>query len=332
VSGAPITGSHHAARPAATPTPAGEAPARTAGATGGRLRALLLWLPLGVAAAVVASALLAPAAFAWMQAAGIEAPPFRRLLRRIAELVAALLLLLGMRRLGVRRLGDIGLRRTPSAVRDFWLAALAAAAGSGVLLGLEFALGSRQLTGSLPPLAVARILVSAPLVGLSTQAVCSGALLFPFGQLRGAAAAAAGAMVAAFFACAHFVRGGRDPMPIDWTAGLRLWAEVPGAFIDYRESWVGLFAMGLALYLLAARQRHAWGAAGAHAGAVVAVQTAGGLGDVGPGAHTPFFVDGLLPGYGAAAVLLAWIVLVLVRTRRDRDLAGRDPLEGSAGG
>lgn len=271
-----------------------------------RLRALLLLLVFGVCVSVALSVLLAPLALGWLRDLGLHQFAFRRVLRRVAELSAAAVLVAALFRLGVRRWAGVGLGAVPNRARDFWRALLAACAGTAAALVLEFVHGDRTISSGISTAEAAHILLASCVVGFVAQAICAGALLFPF-ELRGTRLAVAGVAVAALFASAHFLRGGNDPAVAGWAGGWQVWSGVVDAIGRYREAWTGLFVFGLAIYLLAARQGHAWGAIGAHVGAVLALQTAGALGDVPPGMHPPFSVDGLLPGYGAAALLAPWI-------------------------
>jgi hypothetical protein len=282
------------------------------GASPGAERSLPLWLLLVFAVAVVSSASLSPPIYLALRNGGLAGFAFRRLLRRIAELAAAATLGIAWRRLGVRRLVDLGLRDGPRVRGDAWRSALVAGGSTALLMSVEFALGHRVASGAPGVAVLLRSALTALAVGLVAQSVCSGGLLFPFGPPRGGRLLAAAVTVAAFFATAHCLRGGRDPAVVDWAAGWRMWADVPRGIWLYRESWTGLFALGLLLYLWAARQGHAWGAIGAHVAAVAVLQTVGAVSDVAPGARQWFFLEGLLPGYGAAAVLLpaiAWLMI-----------------------
>ena len=283
-----------------------------------RATALSLPLRLGlvVAAAVIFSSLAAPPLYEALDRADLGEFPFRRLLRRLAELAAAIGLVVAFRRPGAGAFSHIGLRTAPAAWPDAARAALGSAALTAAVLAFEFGLGHRQAAGTATAELVLGSAISALLVGLVAQLCCSGLLLFGDGPRRGPARVAAGSSVGAFFATAHFLRGGRDPATVDWLAGWRLWAEVPQGLLQYREAWVGLFTLGLTLYLLAARQGHPWGAVGAHAGAVAVLQIVGELSDVPAGAEQTFLVDGLLPGYGSAALLLPGILWLAARPAR----------------
>ncbi len=266
---------------------------------------VLLWLALSLAASV----LLAPLVHPLVEGLAPGRFHFRRVTRRLAQLVALVLAIVGLRRLGVRRFAEVGLGWSSGRARQ-----LLQAAGLGFVfvtlpILAELALGARRPTGGIGAAALGGILASSALVALLEEGFCRGVLIFPFGRLRGLALAGAAVLNAALFATAHFVRGGMRGSAVDLAAAWQIWAAVPRAVVEYREAWLGLFAVGLALYLYAWRQGHAWGAIGAHFGAVVALQVAGRLGDVAPGAETSFFVDGLLPGYGMAALLGAAILV-----------------------
>ena len=166
------------------------------------------------------------------------------------------------------------------------------------------------------PLVIAEAAGAGAAVGLLEEAVCRGALLFPFGPMSGAALAAANTVTSSLYATAHFLRGGGRESRVDAWSGFRLWGELPGALGDHVEAWVGLFLTGALLYLLAARQGHAWGATGVHAGAVFALQLLGTVTEPVAGADALFFVDGLLPGWGLSALLAAALGVLLARRPR----------------
>jgi hypothetical protein len=275
---------------------------------GALLRGLVGWL----AAAILAGVVLAPPAFWLVDAMAPGRFPFDRVFRRVVLLAAVVYLVIWCRRIGVRRFADVGLGRpawrTGAALRGALAGALVVVAAFGV----EFALGRRLFQGSLSPLALAEILAGGALVGWLEEAICRGALLFPFGRLRGAGLIAASTAVSAVYSTAHFARGGRGAVAVvGWDSGLELWSRVPPAVAGYFESWLGLFAIGLLFDRVARRQGHAWGVVGLHAGAVVAIQlgaalTAGTHGD----RSSLFFVDGLLPGWGLTVpVVLTWLAL-----------------------
>ena len=60
---------------------------------------------------------------------------------------------------------------------------------------------------------------------------------------------------------------------------------------------------------------------GLHLGAGLALQVAGRTSDLAPGARSPFFVEGLLPGYGFA-VALAVVAGALATSRRSAQRPG----------
>jgi hypothetical protein len=278
--------------------------------------ALALALVVWIGATVVVSALLAPAVHGLVEAIAPGRFPFRRVARRLAMLVAVVGFVAVGRRLGIRSFADVGLALS----RDRLRAALAAAAiGAGVvvaMLGAELAAGARVAGGALTPVDALEALVGAVLIGLVEEGLLRGALLFPFGRLRGAALWAANAAISAVYATAHFARGGARVATVDAAAAWRMWAELPGAAAQHGEAWLGLFLTGALFYVVAWRQGHAWGAAGLHAGAVLALQWGGGLTEAAPESRSLLLVHGLLPGYGvAAAAAVAILVLTLTRDR-----------------
>ncbi len=281
-----------------------------------RPRELVLGLLLWVVVSIAASVVLAPIGFRLVDGLLPGQVHFRRVVRRVAQLVALLLALAGMKRLGVRGLSDVGLRWRQTTGRRIAGAAALGFAVAGAAVLIEFVLGGRRLTSHLGTTGLLAVLATAAVVALLEEGFCRGLLVFPFGRLRGGALAAGAVLVSALYATAHFARGGMRDTATDWAAAWQVWEAVPRAVVQYREAWVGLFVTGLALYLLARRQGDAWGAVGAHFGAVVALQIAGRVGDTVPGGETPFFADGLLPGYGMAGLLAALLVLVWLLDRR----------------
>src|SRR6185436_3932687 len=147
------------------------------------------------------------------------------------------------------------------------------------------------------------MLLGAVAIGVIEEAICRGALLFPFTPLRGAALVSANVGVSALYSVLHFARGGGKLIEVDAWTGFRVWGELPLAAAQHLEAAVGLFLTGALLYLVAASQGHVWGAAGLHAGAVLALQLLGTATEPVPGADPLFLVDGLLPGWGLSALL-----------------------------
>jgi uncharacterized protein len=281
------------------------------------LELLLLALAAWIGGTVLASTLLAPPVFWLVDALAPDAFRFDRVLRRVALLVAVLLLVAGSRRLGVRGLADIGLGWSAEGRR-----ALVAGLGIGcgavaLLVAIDLGYGPRTLGGGgLTLSSVVAILAGAALIGLLEEGICRGALLFPFRPLAGARFWIANATVSALYATVHFGRGGPRPREVGWGAGLEVWAGLPRSAWERGEAWVGLFLTGALFYLLARRQGHAWGVVGLHAGAVVALQLAGDL-TTAPDGRSLFLVHGLLPGGGLSLLLVAALLLVaLLPTRR----------------
>jgi hypothetical protein len=275
-----------------------------------RLGALLALLLVWVGATVVASSLLAPAVSALVEWAAPGRFPFQRVLRRVAMLVAVLLLVALRRRIGFGGLAGLGLARSPGRWRAAGAAAGAGAAAIAALFAGERALGTRIDAFDLAPGEVAAALAGAAAIGLVEEALCRGALLFPFGRLTGWRFWVANAATSALYATAHFARGGGRPRTVDWTTGWEIWAEIGPAVGQHLESWTGLAATGALFYALAWRQGHVWGAAGLHAAAVLALQIGGELTDPATGGRSLVLVDGLLPGYPLAALAFAAAVAI----------------------
>jgi len=267
---------------------------------------VLAWLVVTVAL----SSLLAPFAFDLVEAVAPGSYPFPRVFRRVAMLVAIAALWALRRPLGLGSLARIGMALSRGRLRAFGAAALVGALAIGAAGGLELALGTRVPAGTLTAGEAAETIVGATAIGVVEEGLLRGAFLFPFGRLAGAGFWGANATVSALYSTVHFARGARDPGAIDAGAGWRLWAAVPAAARRSGEAWIGLFATGALFYVLAWRQGHAWGAAGLHAGAVLALQFVGQTSDPGANGRSLLLVDGLLPGYGVAvlaAVASVWL-------------------------
>jgi hypothetical protein len=220
------------------------------------------------------------------------------------------------RRIGVRGWSDLGLGDFRARRGEAAWGFVAGAATIAALLVAELAAGTRIAGGNLGPGEAVEAFAGAAVIGLLEEGLCRGALLFPFGRLIGARFWIANAATSAIYATAHFARGGGRPREVDWASGWRVWSEIGPAVGDHLEAWVGLFATGALFYALAWRQGHAWGAAGLHAGAVLALQVGGDLTDPASGNRSLFLVDGLLPGYWIAALAMAAAVWLWRRGER----------------
>jgi len=281
-----------------------------------RLGELLVGLTLWVGATVVLSSLLAPLAYGLVEALAPGRFPFQRVLRRIALLVAVVLLVVLRRRIGVRGWSDLGLGAFRARRGEAAWGVVAGAATIACLLVAELGAGTRVAGWDLQLAELVEAFAGAALIGLLEEGLCRGALLFPFGRLTGPRFWIANAATSAIYATAHFARGGGRPREVDWASGWRVWTEIGPAVGNHFEAWVGLFATGALFYALAWRQGHAWGAAGLHAGAVVALQVGGELTDPARGNRSLFLVDGLLPGYWIAALAMAAAVALWRRGER----------------
>lgn len=265
-----------------------------------RLAALLAAVAGWVALTVIVSALLAPPLFRLVEELSPGSYPFQRVLRRVAMLVALAALVVFRRRFGATSLAAVGLAVSRARWRAFGAALAAGVVTIGVAAGAELALGTRILGGSLSAGEAAETVVGAGLVGVVEEGLLRGAFLFPFGRLTGAAFWTANGAVSALYSTAHFARGGGRATAVDWASGWEVWAALPRAAAEHGEAWLGLFVTGALFYVLAWRQGHAWGAAGLHAGAVLALQIVGETSDPVAGGRSLLLVDGLLPGYGVA--------------------------------
>ncbi|HLF56454.1 MAG TPA: CPBP family glutamic-type intramembrane protease [Thermoanaerobaculia bacterium] len=269
--------------------------------------ALLVW----IAGIVALSTLFAPAVHTLVESIVPGRFPYQRVFRRVAMVIALVMLLAGARRLGIRSLADCGLGLARDRLRE----ALAwGAIGGGALAALfvvELVLGTRVVGSSLGVAAALETLVGAVLVGLVEEGLCRGAMLFPFGRLRGWALWSGVAATSAVYATAHFARGSGRQDTADWGAGLRIWETVARGTVEHGEAWWGLFLTGALLYVVAYRQGHAWGAVGLHMGSMLALQWGGALTDPTAGNRSLLLVDGLLPGYGVAAASLVTLVAVM---------------------
>lgn len=246
--------------------------------------ALLVGLAVWLAVVVGASALLAPAVLGASDALfGDRFPPLR-VFRRLVMLLAIVGLLFWARRLGIRRWAQIGL--TPA--------------------GWRVAVGWPGLLDAVEALAAGIV------IGLLEEAICRGFLLFPFAPSSGRRFWLGAAAVSALYSTAHFARGGRGlELAIDGAVGWRMWAMVPARIVEHWDAWVGLFAVGVLFYALAARDGHVWRVAGLHAGAVVALQLGGAATEARAGSgDSLFFADGLNPGLPLAGLVLVALLLV----------------------
>lgn len=281
-----------------------------------RLGALLAVLALVVVGTVVASALLAPPAYWLVDSLAPGRFPFRRVLRRVALLVVALLLVALRRPVGITRWRDLGFVPWRQGRRSF---ALAAAVGAGVIALLyvvELKLGTRVAAGTLTAVEAVSALLGAVVIGLSEEALTRGAFLYPFGRLSGWRFWVANLAVSAVYSTAHFGRGGGEIAEVGWTSGWHVWGRLLPAVADHFEAWVGLLATGALFYALARRQEQIWGAAGLHAGAVLALQIGGEWSDPAVADRSLLLVNGRLPGYGLAAVAFVGMLAVWRRGRR----------------
>jgi len=265
---------------------------------------VLGWLLVTVAL----SSLLAPLAFDLVEAAVPGRYPFPRVFRRVAMLVAIAALWALRRPLGLGSLARIGMAVSRRRLRTFGAAALVGALAIGALGGLELGLGTRVAAGTLTAGEAAETLAGATVIGVVEEGLLRGAFLFPFGRLVGTGFWVANGTVSSLYSTSHFARGARHEGEVDARAGWRLWAGVLPAARASGEAWLGLFATGALFYVLAWRQGHAWGAAGLHAGAVLALQRVGETSNPGPDGRSLLLVDGLLPGYGVAVLATLAIV------------------------
>ena len=282
-----------------------------------RLGALLAGLALWIGASIVVSSLAAPPLFEALEAWRPGGVPFVRLLRRLAQFVALAGLVLWMRRRGVRSLDAIGLGRPRERAGAIGLGLVAGALVVAAAFGFELAAGNRAASvEALSSARAAKAVAGAAAVGLFEEGVCRGALLFPFAPMGGATLAVANGAVSSVYAVAHFARGGARVDDVDAGSGFRVWGALPRAVADHVEAAVGLFLTGAVLYLYAARQGHAWGAVGIHAGAVLALQLLGTATEPVEGRDALFLVDGLLPGWGLSALLAAALVALAFAPRR----------------
>lgn len=280
-----------------------------------RVGALVAGLGLWLAVTVVVSSLLAPFAFRAIEAISPGAFPFDRVFRRVAMLVALVHLVVWLRRSGVRRWADAGFTVAGRRSGSFPRWALAGMLLAATLFLVDLVTGHRLAAFALTPAGVAKALLGGALIGLIEEGVCRGALVFPFGRLRGAALAVAAAAISAVYSTGHFARGRTRLAEIDWTSGFELWGRVGSAIAASPEAWVGLFALGLLFDRLARRQGHVWGAAGLHAGAVAGIQLGSDLTDP-AAAGSLFFTNGLHPAWALTALLaLGWLLLARVPAR-----------------
>ena len=279
------------------------------------LFAFLAW----IAGVVVVTSLLTPPLFALLEGWKPGFVSFPRLLRRIAIPAALILLWWILRRLEIHHWRQIGATREGWRRGDALRAAAAGFAATLLLFGLELVAGGRVMQWEGAWWRPALIVAAAIVIALREELVFRGALLFPFGRLRGAGAFLQILLIPAVYAAAHFARSQPKGIVATWAAGFELWGALVRGAWGHPEAFTGLFALGLFLHLLARRQGHVWGAVGFHAGAVTAIQLGGDLTEGLNPRHTLFFADGLLPGWGAALVLGAGCLLLLRPPTRHRD-------------
>jgi hypothetical protein len=292
-----------------------EAGSGAAWASEPRVGALVAGLALWLAVTVVVSSLVAPFAFRAIESISPGAFPFDRVFRRVAMLVALVHLVIWLRRSGVRRWADAGFTVEGRRSGAFPRWALAGILLAAALFMVDVVTGHRVVALALTPAGVAKALLGGTLIGLIEEGVCRGALVFPFGRLRGGALALAAAAISAVYSTGHFARGRTRLPEIDWTSGFELWGRVGSAIAASPEAWVGLFALGLLFDRLARRQGHVWGAAGLHAGAVAGIQLGSDLTDPAP-AGSLFFTNGLHPAWALTALLaVGWLLLARERRR-----------------
>ncbi|GMU65366.1 MAG: hypothetical protein AMXMBFR36_16400 [Acidobacteriota bacterium] len=303
-------------RTAAGPAPTSAA-SNTAWASEPRVGALVAGLALWLGVTVVVSSLVAPFAFRAIEAISPGAFPFDRVFRRVAMLVALVHLVVWLRQSGVRRWADAGFTGAGRRSGAFPRWALAGALLAAALFVVDVVSGHRVAALALTPAGVAKALLGGALIGLLEEGVCRGALVFPFGRLRGAALALAAGAISAVYSTGHFARGRTRLAEVDWTSGFELWGRVGDAIAASPEAWVGLFALGLLFDRLARRQGHVWGAAGLHAGAVAVIQLGSDLTDPAP-AGSLFFTNGLHPAWALTALLaVGWLLLAREPKRSD---------------
>lgn len=278
---------------------------------------LALWL----VAVIVLSSALAPPLFALIDLVAPGSFPFSRVFRRVASLVAVLLLWILLRRWGVRGWADLGWRPRDGALRRLGVWVAIGAASSVALVGSELLLGDRVWWVDLTLRQAARAALAALVIGLVEETVFRGALFLGLApKLRGGMLVVALAS-SALYSTVHFARGGRGRIAGTWDGGLRLWAEVPGAVGNYWQAALGLAMLGLLFCAIAWRRQHLAEAAGFHAGAVLALQWMSGLTATATRGESFWLVDGLQPGW-RLTLLMAAVTAVLVLQRRPRPVAG----------
>lgn len=237
------------------------------------------YLALYVLAVALLGALLAPPAYAVVQALGWTGIPFRRVTDRALLVVALLLLPVLLRRLGLRRRADWGYGVA-------WRPALRAAAWglAGGLLSLGalalalLALGVRHWSTAVTPgqvaAALAGGLLSGVAIGLIEETFFRGALYAVWRQQAGVMAAVLA--TALMYAAVHFLRGSKSITPSGWSAGFAyLYASLAEICqMERLGPFLALVAVGVLLALVRWRAGHiAWGI-GLHAGWVTTIKLA----------------------------------------------------------
>ena len=275
---------------------------------------LALWL----VAVIVASSVLAPLSFAVIDRLAPGAFAFSRVFRRVASLVAVLLLWLLLRRWGIRAWVDLGWRRTGVAWRHFAISVAAGGTIAAALVSSELVLGNRAWQVGLTAPQAVLAAVAALVIGLVEETVFRGALFLGLAsRLRGGLWAIALAS-SALYSTVHFARGGRGRVAGTWDGGLRLWAEIPDAMVYYGEAAIGLTILGLFSCAIAWHRQHLAEAAGFHAGAVFGLRCMTGLTAAAAPGQGFWLVDGLQPGW-RLTLLMAAVALSLAFRRPHPD-------------
>ena len=241
--------------------------------------------------------------------------PFKRVFNRTLMISAFVLLwpLLSYLRISSLRAWGLDFRR--QALCSFWPWAIL---GLGTLALLVC---GQILTGAViwqPALKWSQLLtyaLSGLLVGLLEEPMFRGVFFLAFiKQGRVLRNVSLACLSSIFFATAHFIKAQNPSLPVTWGSGLDVWREIGTHLANPQEffmNWFTLLLVGLVLCALVWRQGQVWGAAGLHAGWVLALKCSGRLGEAGVPRYPHWFTTNVLSGLGADVLLLVLLVLLI---------------------
>lgn len=209
----------------------------------------------------------------WLAEAGVlpvvKGFPFHRYFSRSMQISALLMLWPAFRWVGIRRLGELGIRPNGLWKKDIAAGFLIALIPLVVLSAGYLWAGVYEMRAAWEGAGFARIAGTAVAVSTIEEFLFRGVLLGLCLRVMGPWRAAV--VSSAVFAAVHFLRGSKAPLdgPVTWMSGF---GQVPLLFSGAPEwpliGWgaVSLFAAGMLLAYAAVRTRSLFLAAGLHAG------------------------------------------------------------------